>query len=144
MSGFNINDYGDRIAVSANQYLKQNQNAITELIDQAYYKGRDDQVNEFAKHTMTELFLGTITTWVKIEQEAKNNIKTTQYKVGFTRATIKQLQHLADTASEYSLVNDGAFEEAAEYFRKHCRDTEPANLLSKIKAILELKAMLGV
>lgn len=144
MSSFNINDYGDRIAESANQYLKQNLTEVTKLIDQAYYEGSDDKANEFAKYMMTELFLDTVKAWLKTEQEAKNNTQPPQYEAGFTRATIKQLQHLADTATEYNLVTDGALDEAAEYFRKHCGDTKPENLLSKIKVILELKTMLGV
>lgn len=144
MSSFNINDYGDRIAASANQYLKQNLAAITELIDQAYYEGSDDKANEFAKYMMTELFLDTIKSWIKMKQGVNNNTRSHQYEAGFTKATIKQLQHLADTATEYNLVTDGALDEATEYFRKHCGDTEPANLMNKIKAILELKAMFGV
>lgn len=144
MSDLNINDYGDRIAESANQYLKRNLAAVTELIDQAYYKGSDDKAAEFAKYTMTELFFNTIKSWIKMKQEVNNNTQSPQYEAGFTRATIKQLQHLADTATEYNLVTDGSLEEAAEYFRQHCGNTEPTKLLTKIKAILEIKAMLGV
>lgn len=136
MSDLNINDYGNDIAVNANRYLKQNLTAITELIDQAYYKGGDDKADEFAKHTMTELFLDVIKTWIKMEQAVKDNTGTSQYEVGFTQATTKQLQHMADTASMYYFVNDDDFAEAAEYFSKHYDDTEPTDLLDKIEDIL--------
>lgn len=43
MSDLNINDYGNDIAKSAKKYLKKSQDAITELIDQAYYQGSDDK-----------------------------------------------------------------------------------------------------
>lgn len=136
MSDLNINDYGDDIAKNAKKYLKQNQDAITELIDQAYYQGSDDKSDEFAKNTMTELFIDTIKAWIKTEQEAKDNTWIPQYEVGFTHATIKQLQNIADTASMYYLVNDVDLEKAAKYFQDHYGDTEPTDLLLEIKDIL--------
>lgn len=136
MSDLNINDYGDDIAKNAKKYLKQNQDAITELIDQAYYQGSDDKSDEFAKNTMTELFIDTIKAWIKTEQEGKDNTCTPQYEVGFTQATIKQLQNIAGTASMYYLVNDIDLEKAAKYFQDHYGDTEPTDLLLEIKDIL--------
>ena len=136
MSDLNINDYGDDIAKNAKKYLKQNQDAITELIDQAYYKGSDDKSDEFAKNTMTELFIDTIKAWIKTEQEATDNKWVPQYEVGFTQATIMQLQNIAGTASMYYLVNDVALEKAAKYFQDHYGDTEPTDLLLEIKDIL--------
>ena len=136
MSDLNINDYGDDITKSAKKYLKQNQDAITELIDQAYYQGSDDKSDEFAKNTMTELFIDTIKAWIKTEEEAKDNTWAPQYEVGFTHATIKQLQNIADTASMYYLVNDVDLEKAAKYFQDNYGDTEPTDLLIEIKDIL--------
>lgn len=138
MTDLNINDYSNHLDKNAQEYFKENQKAITKLINQAYHKGKDDNSDEFAQNIITELFIDIIKSWIKTEQEVENNTWVPQYEIGFTQATIQQLSNIADTASSYDLVNNIELETAAKYFKDHYGDTEPTELLFEIKDILSV------
>lgn len=138
MTDLNINDYGNHIAKNVQEYFKEDQKAITKLINQAYYKGKNDNSDEFAQNIITKLFIDTIKAWMKTEQEVENNTWVPQYEIGFTQATIQQLQRMANTANSYHLINDVELNMAAKYFENHYDDTETTKLLFKIKDILSV------
>lgn len=136
MTDLNINDYGNCIAKNVQEYFKKDQKAITKLINQAYHKGKNDNSDEFAQNIITKLFIDIIKAWIKTEQEVENNTWVPQYKIGFTQATIQQLQSMANAANSYHLINDVELNTATKYFENHYDDTEPTKLLFKIKDIL--------
>lgn len=138
MTDPDINDYDNHLDKNAQEYFKNNQKAITKLINQAYYKGNDDKSDEFAQNTMTELFINTMKLWIKTKREVEDNTWVPQYEIGFTQATIQQLQNIADIAASHYFVNNVELETAAKYFKSHYGDTEPTTLLFKIKNILSV------
>lgn len=135
MPDISISDYGSNIEAAADQFIKKQakttKDNLAELIDQTYYQGSDDKADEVANHMFPNMFYDIIQHWI-------DNLgsSTPDFDRGLTQATITGLQIIADTASSNVFVNDEDFDEAYEYFVEHYGDTEPEDLLNKIKDIL--------